>query len=149
VSSVSRHGRCCTFRGLTLKGGDKGFSPISSPRHALEASRLRYDHEQAFFRNHAEVPGVLEGPDINTREKALETARIWAATHGGPYQSGKIAVVGNGATYRQLGLTMKDAEFIDSHRFAVEDIGRMFSIPSSLLGAGDIGLRLSRTRNGS
>jgi phage portal protein BeeE len=54
---------------------------------------------------------------------------MWAATHGGPHQAGKIAVIGNGATYRQLALSMRDAEFIDSHRFSVEDVARIFAMP--------------------
>jgi HK97 family phage portal protein len=123
-------------RGLTLKGADIGTSPIALCQQTLGASTNRYAHEREFFLNHAEVPGVIEGENIKTRKDALETAQMWAATHGGPAAAGKVAVIGNGSTYRQLALTMRDAEFIDSHKFSVEDIARMFAMPPSMLGSG-------------
>jgi HK97 family phage portal protein len=124
-------------RGPTLKGGDVGLTPISLARDALASARARHTFEGELYRNHAVPPAVIESPEPPNREKAKNLASIWAQTHGAGGR-GKTGVLMGGATLKAYGLTMEDAQFVESHRFSVEDVARMFRIPASLLSAGDL-----------
>jgi HK97 family phage portal protein len=121
-------------RGITLKGGmDAGLSPIRLEREALGSAISRYGHEGASYANGAVIPFALRTEQPIDRRRAQDMLSVFMATHGGPH-SGTPAVLGSGGDIVKLGLTMEDAQFIQSHEYGVKDIARMFNMPASILG---------------
>jgi len=48
--------------------------------------------------------------------------------------SGSTAILSGGAAFKPLSLNAADAQLIESRKFNVEDIARIFRVPLSLLG---------------
>jgi phage portal protein BeeE len=75
-----------------------------------------------------EVPGEL------TEEQASDIGRDWNITHTGPYRAGKIGILSGGATFKPLTINAQDAQLLDTRRFSVEEIARIYRMPLALVG---------------
>ena len=54
---------------------------------------------------------------------------------------GKVVVLGKGMKFHEVGVTNRDAQFLESRKFKITGIARLFRLPSHLiadLGAGDV-----------
>ena len=58
----------------------------------------------------------------------------WNMNHSGPYKSGMVGILSGGASFKPLSLNAEDAQLIETRKFNVEDIARIFRCPLSLLG---------------
>jgi HK97 family phage portal protein len=88
----------------------------------------------AYFGNAANPGGVIEVPGELTQEQASDIGRDWNITHTGPYRAGKIGILSGGASFKPLQINAQDAQLLDTRRFSVEEIARIFRVPLSLLG---------------
>jgi HK97 family phage portal protein len=125
-------------RGPTLKGGDVGVTPLRLAADALGSAIARNKYEGRAYRNDAVPAAIIEDPAPPNRQKARDTAAVWYQTHGDTNNAGRVGVLMGGATLNRLGLSMQDAQFVESHQFSVSEVARMFRIPASILGAGDL-----------
>jgi hypothetical protein len=125
-------------RGPTLKGGDVGVTPLRLAADALGSAIARNKYEGRAYRNDAVPAAIIEDPAAPNRQKARDTAAVWYQTHGDTNNAGRVGVLMGGATLNRLGLSMQDAQFVESHEFSVSEVARMFRIPASILGAGDL-----------
>lgn len=123
------------FRGIALNGGDVGITPIRS--EAIGSALARYRHEGSVYKNHASIPYALRFKERMSAQQAAEALAIWKRTHSGGGDSGNPGVLSNDAAIEKLGLTMEDAQFIESHEFSVRDVARIFNVPASLLNGAD------------
>lgn len=124
------------IRGWSLTpGADEGTSPISMYRNSLGAQLALHQFEGRFYRNNARPGGVIEIPGDVTRDKIEKAREIWEETHRGPENSNRLGVLAFGAKYNNVGLSLRDAQFIEAKQFSVEEIARMFRIDPSLLNA--------------
>jgi HK97 family phage portal protein len=55
-------------------------------------------------------------------------------TQSGPGGAGKIAVLEEGMSYDVIGISPEDAELLDSRRFSVEELCRVFNVPPPIIG---------------
>lgn len=123
------------IRGWSLKpGADEGTSPIGLFRDALGSSLAMHEFEGRFYRNNARPGGVIEVPGDVSRDKLDKAREIWEESHRGPSNVNRIGVLAFGAKYRDVGLSLADAQFVQGKGFDVEQVARMFRIDPSLLG---------------
>lgn len=120
------------IRGFTLHGEAEGLSPVGVCRRALTAGVNLETFLERFVANNAAPGGVLEFPGTVTHEKAQEILEIWNASQTGE-NAGRTAVLGGGATWRAVGMSMVDAQFMESQRFSIEQVARIFNMPASFL----------------
>ena len=88
----------------------------------------------SYFGNAANPGGIIEVPGELTEEQAGTIGRDWNITHSGPYRAGKIGVLTGGAQFKPLSLNAQDAQLLDTRRFGLEEVARLFRVPISLLG---------------
>jgi HK97 family phage portal protein len=122
-------------RGFTLKGGDRGMSPIRLARENLAAGLARQSYVNHFFRNDASPPGAIRVPDKINRQQGIELMQLWNMYHQGTHQAGQAGLLTAGAEWVKFGVPLEDAQFVESEAFAVKDVARMFNLPPSTLGA--------------
>ena len=78
------------------------------------------------------MPGTL------TKEKLEELREGFEARHRGLQASHRTAILTGGASYESAGtINLRDAAFIEKTQADVQDIARMFGLPSSMLDAAD------------
>ena len=117
-----------------LPGSNYGLGPIAAARLTIGAAMAADTYAAAYFGNAANPGGVIEVPGELTEDQAQDIGRDWNITHTGPYRAGKIGVLSGGASFKPLTLNAQDAQLLDTRRFNVEDIARLFRVPISLLG---------------
>jgi HK97 family phage portal protein len=75
---------------------------------------------------------VLEHPGVIKDAEKLRTA--WQAQFGGSGNSNKIAVLEEGLKYHPISIPPDQAQFLESRKFQINEICRMFRIPPHMVG---------------
>ena len=124
-------------RTLTLFHPLVGVSPIyASGASATQGIRIQGNSEN-FFRNSSRPGGVVSfPPGVNFKDDELEKMREhWNSQYGGA-NSGRTAVLTEGAKFEAFSIPAQDAQLIEQLRWTVEDVARCFHVPLHKLGMG-------------
>ncbi|MFA7120717.1 MAG: phage portal protein [Bacilli bacterium] len=118
------------LRGLSTDGVI-GASPIELCRRAVELAQQGEDHGVKFYRNAGKPGGVLQLPAGETIKDEDDLKRLKAEWHAA--QSGdnvyQVAILENGMEWKAIGLSNADAQHLESRRFQVPEICRIFNVP--------------------
>ena len=117
-----------------LPGERYGLSPIAACRTTIGSAMAADTYAASYFGNAANPGGVIEVPGELTEEQASDIGRDWNIAHTGPYRAGKIGILSGGAKFQPLQINAQDAQLLETRRFSVEEIARIFRVPLSLLG---------------
>lgn len=109
-----------------------GFSPIEMARNALGLAMATEEYGSKFFANGAQPSGVLEHPGTIKDPEKLRTA--WQTQFGGSGNSNKIAVLEEGLKYHPISIPPDQAQFLESRKFQINEICRMYRIPPHMVG---------------
>lgn len=119
--------------GLVLFDPAIGVSLVEAHRHGIGQSLARQEFESRFLANDG-IPGVVLKHDQNpTPQQRTEIREGYEARHRGPSNAGRPAVLWNGWTIDRLAVSLEDAQYIESQRFAVQDVARMTGVPAGML----------------
>jgi HK97 family phage portal protein len=100
---------------------------------AIAAAKDIEKHVGGLFANGARPSGVIEFPK-SMGDEALKKMRAgWKAAHEGTDNTGKTAILWDGATFRPLTLDSTDAQLIENRKFQVLEIARAFRVPPSMI----------------
>jgi HK97 family phage portal protein len=119
--------------GLSLNGLN-GLTPIGYAREAVALGKAAEIFGATFFGNGATVAGVLEVPGTLKPEQKAELRESWQAMHGGSGNSFKTAVLQAGTKFNRIGIPPEDAQFLETRKFQVTEIARVYRIPPHMLG---------------
>lgn len=116
------------LRGLGVDGVT-GLSPIEMHKQTVGLSMAITEHGSRFFGSGATLSGYLEHPG-SLSEKAKKSLQEWWATeHVGLSNSHRTAILEEGMKYHQSGATMVDAQYLETMKFTIEDIARIYGVP--------------------
>ncbi len=118
-------------KGLSLDG-IKGISPIAQAREAVGLSLATEEYGAKFFGNGARPGGVLEHPGILKDPDKLRDS--WNKVYQGTRNSHKVAVLEEGMKYHSIGIAPEDAQFLETRKYQVNEICRIFRVPPHLVG---------------
>lgn len=119
------------LKGLSLDGV-KGISPISQAREAVGLALATEEYGAKFFGNGARPGGVLEHPGILKDPERLRES--WNKVYQGTRNSHKVAVLEEGLKYHSIGIAPEDAQFLETRKYQVNEICRIFRVPPHLVG---------------
>lgn len=108
-----------------------GYSPIAMARNTIGTTLAVEEFGASFFENGARLSGVLEHPGVLKDPKKLEES--WRSTYGGSANAGKVAILEEGLKYHQIGIPPEDAQFLETRKFQIAEIARIFRVPLHLL----------------
>ena len=98
--------------------------------------RLLYqelEYSENVYKN-ASVPfGVLETPSKVAKDVVERLKATWSNLYKGSKNSGKIAVLENGLTYKPISQNPQDILLLDSRKANVREVEKMFNLPSGML----------------
>ena len=116
------------LRNMTLDGFI-GMSPIAAAAEAIGLSLATQQHGANLFRNGTQASGVLkhEGTLGDVGRKNLRES--WQAAYGGVDNASKVLVLEEGMTFEKLSMTADEAQFLETRKFQVEEICRIFRVP--------------------
>jgi HK97 family phage portal protein len=115
--------------------GVNGMVPVELARDAIGLARACEIHGASFFGNGAR-PGVVLSTDSTISAEAAEALRNgWERMHRGSERSHRTAVLQGGLKPIELGGgNMQESQFLETRRFAVEEICRIYGVPPHLVG---------------
>ena len=120
-------------------GGDGivGYSLIRLAREAIGLGLATQQFGATVFGNGA-VPGIVLRHPGELSDKAYDRLQTsWNATHGGLENAHKAAILEEGVSIEKIGIPPEDAQFLETRRFQVEEIARIFRIPPHLMAMTD------------
>ena len=108
--------------------------PISLAREAIGAAIVMEAHASRMFKNGARPGGVITVPK-GIGEKSWKAMKAgWRSAHEGAENSGRTAILFDGAEFKQMQLSSVDAQFLEMRRFQNEEIARAFNLSPAMLG---------------
>lgn len=113
--------------------GIKGESVIEHNKEAIGLAQAAEKFGASFFGNNTVVGGVLQSdkPLSDIAYKRLKDS--WNEQHRGPYQSNKPAILEDGLKWQSMGVPPEQAQFLETRKFQISEIARMFRIPPHML----------------
>jgi HK97 family phage portal protein len=122
---------------LATPGSLIGLSRVDKLKDALGVATALQSYAARFFSNGSSTNGIIEYPGELTSEEARDLRDGFDSRHRGLRKSHKTGVLSGGAKYVTTTVPNDQAQFLDSRRFAVEEIARAFNIPLHMLGIPD------------
>jgi len=109
-----------------------GYSPIAMSKNAIGMAIATEEYGAKFFANGANPGGVLEHPGV-----VKDPARIresWNAVYQGSGNAHRVAVLEEGMKFQPIGIPPEQAQFLETRKFQINEIARIFRIPPHMIG---------------
>ena len=112
--------------------GVMGYSPIALEKAAIGLGIAAEEYGSRFFANGARPSGILTHPNTVKDPAALRAS--WNAAYGGSGNTGRVAVLEEGMTFTPLSMPNNEAQFLETRKFQVTEICRIFRVPPHMIG---------------
>ena len=109
-----------------------GYSPIAMAKNAIGMAIACEEYGAKFFANGAAPGGVLEHP--GTIKDPGRVRESWQSTFGGSGNANKIAVLEEGMKFTPIAIPNNEAQFLETRKFQIEEIARMYRVPLHMIG---------------
>lgn len=112
--------------------GLMGYSPIAMARNAVGMTIACEEYGASFFANGANPGGVLEHPGV--LKDPAKVRDSWNSVYQGSGNAHRIAVLEEGMKYQQIGIPPEEAQFLETRKFQINEIARLYRIPPHMVG---------------
>ena len=112
--------------------GIMGYSPIALEKSAIGLGIAAEEYGSKFFSNGARPSGILTHPNTIRDPKRLRES--WNATYGGSTNGAKVAILEENMSFTPISLPNNEAQFLETRKFQVEEICRIYRVPPHLIG---------------
>ena len=109
-----------------------GYSPIAMAKQAIGMGLACDEYGAAFYQNGAQPGGVLEHPNVVKDPKRVRES--WNAIYQGSRNAHRIAVLEEGMTYKPISISPEQAQFLETRKFQIDEIARIFRVPPHMIG---------------
>jgi len=112
----------------------RGLLDLASPTIRIDTYAQRYNEK--FYANGARISGIVETAANLNMESRRMIREEFESMATGLDNAFRVAVLDNGLKYTPMGLSQKEAEYIESRQFTVSEIARFTGIPEYMLQEG-------------
>ncbi|TFE30827.1 phage portal protein [Cohnella luojiensis] len=113
--------------------GIVGYNPVKLAQEAIGLSLAAEEFGATFFGNGATPSGVIEYPEALS-DKALENYKTEArAAYQGLTNAHKLMILEEGLKYHQVTIPPDAAQFLETRKFQIAEIARVFRVPLHML----------------
>lgn len=109
--------------------GISGLSILTMARESFGLGIAFDRYASSLFRRGMRPSGVLKHPEKLTPNARANLRAALEELHSGAENGGRPLLLDEKMEWQQIGLTNKDAEFLDSRKFAITEIARWFGVP--------------------
>tara|TARA_Y100001963_G_scaffold63430_1_gene88362 strand:+ start:657 stop:2261 length:1605 start_codon:yes stop_codon:yes gene_type:complete len=114
--------------------GMQGLSPIANARQAIGLGIATEQFGAKFFGNNANPSGILEHPSKLTPEARKNLRDSWSARHQGLENAHRVSILEEGMQWKQQSIPPEDAQFLQTRKFQLSEIARIFRVPPHFIG---------------
>src|SRR5206468_2137345 len=119
-------------RGLS-SNGVTGLSPITVAREAIGMAVAAQEFGARLFSNGVRPSGVFEHPNKLSTVAHTRLATSLQQEHAGLENKHRTLILEEGMKWQQIAMNPDDAQFLESRKFSVVEVARMFNIPPHFL----------------
>ena len=119
---------------MRMPGELRGRSRIDMMKENLGLAKALEEFAARFFGQGSSASGIIEYPGNLSREQAKDLVDGFEEGHRGLRRSHRPGILFGGARFMKTTVDNDSAQFLESRRFAVEEIARIFRVPPSMLG---------------
>ncbi len=109
-----------------------GYSPIAMAKNAIGMALATEEYGATFFANGANPGGVLEHPGVIKDIQRVKDS--WNSAYQGSGKAHRIAVLEEGMKFQAIGIPPEQAQFLETRKFQINEIARIFRIPPHMIG---------------
>jgi HK97 family phage portal protein len=110
-----------------------GYRTIDKNKEAIAVSLALQEYIARFFGEGAKPPVALEHPGSLSQEAQDRLRRAWNAMHQGLSNSQRVAILEEGMQLKVFGVSPDDAEALDTRKFQIDEVARIFNMPPHML----------------
>ncbi len=114
-----------------------GRSLVLLAREAIGLALAAEEQGARLFSNGVQTGMVLKTAESLDHDAREQLQKSWAEKYSGSGNSWKTLLLENGIDVAKIGLTAQESQYIEARQFQLQDIARIFRIPSVLLGISD------------
>lgn len=115
-------------------GAMKGLSRVGELKQNLGLASALQSFAARFFGQGATSQGIIEFPGALTKEQAKDLQAGFDNAHKGFRKAHKTGILSAGAKYVKTGVNPDEAQMLESQKFQVEQIARIFRVPLNMIG---------------
>lgn len=110
-----------------------GVSPIRLARQGIGLALAAEAYGAKLFGSGSLATGILQTEQRLEQGQADALKQRWKAKAAGIANAHDVVVLDAGAKFQQLSIPPEDAQFIESRKFQIDEVARMFGIPPHML----------------
>ena len=118
---------------LLRPGTLRGVSRVHAMKENLGLAKSLELYAANFFGGGTTLHGVIEYPHALTQEQAESLRSSFDNAHRGWRKSGRTGILSAGATFKPTQADPEKSQALEARRMAVEDVARIYRIPSNML----------------
>jgi HK97 family phage portal protein len=127
-------GEVIHIKGIS-RDGITGISPIALLRESIGTALSQSAAAGTLMRNGTTFPGYLISSQTLPADKIKDAREEWDRHSAGFQNAGRPPILNGAFDFKQTnGMSMVDAQFIESRRFELQEIARHYRIPPFLIG---------------
>ena len=132
AEKVYRQAEVLHIRGLS-SDGIIGLSPLALLRDTFGYSKAVQSYSSNYFKNDASPGGILSTPASLSAQAHASLKSAWESGHKGKGNHHRVAILDNGLKWEAISISPQDSQLIESQKFSVVEIARVFRVPLNLI----------------
>jgi HK97 family phage portal protein len=120
------------IRGLS-DNGIVGYSPLTLLRDSFGYAKAVNEYASSYFKNDASPGGVLSTPAALSTQAVQNLRDAWTTGYAGKGKHHRVAILDNDLKWQSIGVSPEDSQLIESQKFSVVEIARIFRVPLNLV----------------
>ena len=120
------------IRGLS-SDGIIGYSPLTLLRDSFGYCKAVQEYSSSYFKNDASPGGILSTPNSLSSTAYTNLREAWTSGHAGKGKHHRVAIMDNDLKWQNVGISPQDSQLIESQKFSVVEIARVFRVPLNLV----------------
>lgn len=121
-------------RGIS-RDGVSGLSPVRLLRESIGTALAQTEAAGRLMREGTQFPGFLVAQEKLKPDQLIDARDEFQRNYAGRANAGKVPVLNGNFDFKATnGMSMVDAQFIESRRFELQEIARLYRIPAFMIG---------------
>lgn len=114
--------------------GISGVSRIMIHKEAIGLAKAQEEFAGKLYSNAARPSGILKSSKKLGEDARKRLKEAWNSQQAGSANAGKTPLLEDGIEWQQIGMSAEDAQFLQSRKFTITEIARMFRVPPHMIG---------------
>jgi HK97 family phage portal protein len=109
--------------------GIRGYSVLTLARESLTLGRAQDTFANRFYENGTHITKVLTHPETLKPQSRANLKESLQKQYGGVDNAGRTIVLEEGMKLESIGMQLKDAQFLESRVFHIQEVARWLNMP--------------------